>query len=818
MLFPFLSNHGVLGLNARNLLYIKPFNPRKAVAFADDKMKTKSFLSARGIPTAKVYARIDTREQLQSFDFSSLPDHCVLKPNYGFGGEGILILKGRRNGVFLEQGKQPITNEELVEHIEDILDGKFSVNGRMDRAFFEKILLPDDVFLPFRPAGLPDIRIVVFNLVPIMAMLRIPTAESDGKANVHLGGLGIGIDIAKGSTTHAAQYNRIITHMPHGGPVPVISIPRWEELLLTASRIQYTTNIGYLAVDLTLDDEQGPVLLEVNARAGLMVQVANLAPLRTRLERVEGLSVPTPEKGVRIAQELFGQKLRRPTSKDTTEARPILSLHETISIVGDGFRLEEACIVSPEEESTVFSRQLIDELIEHQLIEREEGNDESYKTKFSLGGRKIQTLVHVQENMPGPQRVIIGRRDVQGFLLDPGKREKKVSARSSKKVDLRAIDHALADADSELLLLKYMRPINIREERLRLVEDRRYNPLFLFREIDIDLDAMIKRLDDMRIDESPLGILLEKKRREMLLKFDVLRTRGNAQRFSEASKALYGMPTRLLTAQANAFLLTQIACDVPPPAEQLLSAQQAVPLFEEVLQKYGLHDWQIRVRENLVSDCATGGKHVYLRDGAMFSREHIAALIAHEIETHALTSENGSYQPFELFRRGFANYLETQEGLAVYNQNRVLSLHHEKRYGHARSVLAVAYALEHSFAHTRAYLQDELLYAPEKAISKTIELKRGIADTSEPGAFTKSIVYFRGLRSIEHFVQQGGNVQRLYIGKVALEDLALAELVPGLKQPLLIPMFLQPHAQPSTTNTGPTASSDSQMQKDDGIE
>jgi carbamoylphosphate synthase large subunit len=138
-MFP-LFRHGILGLNARNLLYLKPYNPKKAVAFADNKLKTKAYLSARGIPTAKIYARIENREQLRHFDFSSLPDECVLKPNYGFGGEGILILKGRKGGQFLEQGKKPIPEKYLREHIEDILDGKFSVNGMSDAAFFEKIL------------------------------------------------------------------------------------------------------------------------------------------------------------------------------------------------------------------------------------------------------------------------------------------------------------------------------------------------------------------------------------------------------------------------------------------------------------------------------------------------------------------------------------------------------------------------------------------------------------------------------------------------------------------------------------------------------
>jgi uncharacterized protein (TIGR02421 family) len=386
--------------------------------------------------------------------------------------------------------------------------------------------------------------------------------------------------------------------------------------------------------------------------------------------------------------------------------------------------------------------------------------------------------------------VIIGKRDLSGFLLDVGKREVKTAARSSVKIDMRAVDSALSEIDQQLILLKYLRPMNLREERQRLAEDKLYNPMFEFREIELDLDDLTKRIDAEHTDDSPLGILLGKKRKEMLHKINLLRARGDAKRFTDASQLLYGYPSAALIGSAAAFLRAQTACDLPPPDSELLSAEDAVPMFEEVIQKYGLHDWQVRVRENMVSDCATGGKRLYLRSGAWFSREHIAALIAHEIETHALTSENGSYQPFALFRRGFAGYLDTQEGLAIYNQNRMLSPHHEKRYGHARSVLGIAYALEHSFAQTRTYLERELHYQSDKALTKAIELKRGFSDTSQPGAFTKSLVYFRGLLAVERFIDEGGDIQRLYVGKIALEDLALAEQVPGLREPLVVPSFL----------------------------
>lgn len=794
-MFSFLSSHGVLGLNARNLLYIKPFNPRKAVALADDKLKTKAFLAARGIPVAKIFARIESHNQLHHFDFRSLPDECVLKPNHGFGGEGILILKGRKNGEFLEQGKRPISEQKLREHIEDILDGKFSVNGREDSAFFEKILVPAACFAPFRPAGLPDLRIVVFNLVPVMAMVRIPTANSGGKANVHQGGIGIGIDIAKGVTTHATQYNRIIDELPHGGSPAGLAIPGWEEILLVASRIQYITNIGYLAVDLTVDAEQGPVLLEVNARAGLMVQVANLAPLKTRLERVKGIKVSTPEKGVRLAQDLFGQKVE---SREVISAeRPVLGIRETIAIAGSGSSIEAPALISSEHDRTIFSKDLLTELQRIGGTEEPQGDEEGYRVKFQLGGRRIQTVVREGETDSLSVRAVVGRRDLAGFLIDPT-REAETPARATVKVDLRAVDKFLSQVDHDLLLLKHVKPVNYSEERQRAMEDHQYNPIFQYTPIDIDMDDIEARLLSLDVDDSPLGSLLRKKRRELLQRITILRARGDGRQFTEACAATFGTPSSVLLTSAMSVLKNREACDLPARGEDVLTAEQAVPLFEEVLTRYGLHDWQVSIRDQIVARVTVGSHYVYLRRDATFSKANLPALIAHEIETHVLTAENGNQQPYDLFRRGFANYLDTQEGLAIYNQNRFLSRYHEKRFGPARIILATAYALEHSFADTRTYLEQELGYHGEKALSKTIDIKRGLIYTEEPGGFTKGIVYFRGLRAIEHFVSEGGDLKRLYIGKIALEDLDLLEQIPGVKPPLLLPEFLR---EPATHTT-----------------
>ncbi len=789
-MFPFLSNHGILGLNARNLLYIKPFNPKKAVAFADDKLKTKAFLSARGVPAAKVYARIEDHRQLRSFDFSQLPAECVLKPNYGFGGAGIMVLKGRKNGEFLEQGKRAIPEREMCEHIEDILDGKFSVNGLPDSAFFEKLLVSDPCFAPFRPVGLPDIRIIVFNLVPVMAMLRIPTAESGGKANVHMGGIGIGIDIAKGVTTYATQYNKRLFTLPHGAPPSGIEIPRWEELLLIASRIQYITNIGYLAVDLTIDAEQGPVLLEVNARAGLMVQVANMAPLRSRLERVEGLTVSTPEKGVRLARELFGAKSKN-ASGDIVDDRPVLGLREAITVSGDGMTVDAAAMIVPDRERTLFSKTFLNELRKAGAATPVQGEESTFRVKFTLGGRKIQTVVEEGDIEAPSIRAYIGKRDLAGFLLDPSKETTHSPVRSRAKEDLRAIDKFLSQADEELLLLKHVKPVNLTQEWAKATMDKFYNPVFEYNPWPASFEELESRLITLSIDDSPTGLLFKKKRRELLQRLNLVRSRGDARRFTEASSALFGAPTSVLLASASAMLGDRAACELPPRPSELLTAEQALPFFLDTLKRYGLHDWEAVVDARTVARVTVGGQKITLRADALFSRTIIEALIAHELETHVLTAENGDHQPYGLFRRGFANYLDTQEGLAMFNQNRFLTPFTDKRFGPARNILGLAFALEHSFAETRNYLHTHLGYEPAKALSKAVDFKRGLSDTSLPGAFTKAVVYFRGLRAIEEFAARGGDLKRLYIGKIALEDLDILEQIPGLKKPVILPEFLR---------------------------
>ena len=82
--------------------------------------------------------------------------------------------------------------------------------------------------------------------------------------------------------------NEIITEHPDTEqPIIGVQIPHWETLLHQAAQCYELTGLGYQGVDLVLDKTKGPLILELNARPGLNIQIANRAGLLPRLHMVE---------------------------------------------------------------------------------------------------------------------------------------------------------------------------------------------------------------------------------------------------------------------------------------------------------------------------------------------------------------------------------------------------------------------------------------------------------------------------------------------------------------------------------------------------
>jgi alpha-L-glutamate ligase-like protein len=284
-----LKQAGVLGMNGRNADYIMRFNPRSSFPLVDDKLLTKKLAESFQIPTPVLYCVVDRYGDVSGFQ-EALRGICqfAVKPARGSGGSGIVLIRDCTEKGYVTQSGELISPQNLFYHISDILSGIYSLSGLEDRAIVEALIHPDPVFDDVSYQGVPDIRIVVYRGVPIMSMVRLPTKASDGKANLHRGAIGAGIELNQGTTITAVHRSRVVENHPDtGNPVSGIQVPYWDKMLWIAARSFEMTGLGYIGVDLVIDRDRGPLLLELNARPGLAIQLANRKGLKERLDRVD---------------------------------------------------------------------------------------------------------------------------------------------------------------------------------------------------------------------------------------------------------------------------------------------------------------------------------------------------------------------------------------------------------------------------------------------------------------------------------------------------------------------------------------------------
>lgn len=303
-----LRNKGVLGINQRNSDYIMRYNKRKLYPLVDDKLQTKQLAINAGIAVPKLYSIIKYNHQLKKLE-TLLEEHndLVIKPAHGSGGSGILVLTGKVGKLYKTPSGDLMTSNAIRHYISNILSGMYSLGGVPDHAFLEYRIKFDPIFDQVSFKGVPDIRIIVFRGVPIAAMVRLPTSDSNGKANLHQGAIGVGVNLETGCTTHGVIGNTTTTiHPDTGYSIAGLQLPRWKKILQIAVKCSDTVGLGYLGVDIVLDRALGPLMLELNARPGLNVQLANQRGLLANLKTVESMENIPAEVDQRVA---FAQSL-----------------------------------------------------------------------------------------------------------------------------------------------------------------------------------------------------------------------------------------------------------------------------------------------------------------------------------------------------------------------------------------------------------------------------------------------------------------------------------------------------------------------------
>lgn len=771
----------ILGMNARNLLYIKKFNHKKSISLADSKIKTKTYLSARGVPFAETFATVGSKAELQDWDFVSLlPKNFVIKPNEGSKGNGILIME-RRGDVFHTQDRD-YTEAELRAHMIDILDGAFSISGWFDTVLVEEQLLPDEWFRHFCQHGLADIRVIVFNLVPVAAMIRMPTALSGGKANLAQGGAGFGIDVTTGEILSFFQHKTL-----HHDVFPERyrflrwkKIGYWNDILLYSSQIQIFANLGYLALDWVITPT-GPKLLELNARAGLEVQNVNGIALRSRLRKVENIRITDPVKGVEIARSLFHEQ-------------PLFQIQEDKIL----YQKQKWCIIT----STSRSENIDIQLDMNAQVTVWNGDFLSAGSPISCtvvtydGARLSLPDITLDATLP-PGTLILASSDIPDYFIKPIiSPQYDIVYRYTQSTwpqSIIDIDETLYRMGKKVNLSYFLKPTNYYQELDSFISSQGlYNPVFqydfpeksFFENFLTETALLRDTVAGMSSEYASLAQLFFWKIDELEYKAELLRgySRENPVAIRDANRALFGDcdETLLALSQKKLVSLPDIEKTQKKLRGKLLSPAEVLAGVTKYCEEHNLADIPVAIRDRNFSRISISyGKNIRINisKNARIHAGELPAILAHELGVHLQRYMSGQALGLKIFQYGAGFYIQDEEWLAIYESLKHLPEEYEKNAMYIRYYLSYQ-AKTMNFCDLARLIQG--IYpdkTQEQIFSDTCRAKRWIRHTQRVGilGYMKDAVYLPGYLRMKEWIETGGDPYMLFQAKIKIADVPLMQ-------------------------------------------
>jgi hypothetical protein len=350
-------------------------------------------------------------------------------------------------------------------------------------------------------------------------------------------------------------------------------------------------------------------------------------------------------------------------------------------------------------------------------------------------------------------------------------------------VSLESADELLCAAASEALPLSHLEPTNSAEEAEKVAADPSYNPSYTYTaQNEGRLSRLRAQLEQLDLPGYGVGMFFRQARDYLLKRIDLRLNLGNDAHWRQP---LYPMaPDRVIT------LARRILSQPQPksrPVDRPFRASDQVRLVNSRLRQYNLLDWRVEVRTNIsATNTDPANRVVNLRADLTYSMEEMKRLVVHEVDTHVLRAVNGYAQPYRIFAVGAVpSYLMTEEGLAVVNEERMGYIDSLRTRVFAARVLAALSAHTQPFSTVYGELR-EYGFGHADAYTTTRRVKRGLADTSSPGGYIKDHAYLWGRVLVEEFVLSGGDLSRLYVGKIALEHVPFVDNL-GLMPPKYLP-------------------------------
>ncbi len=817
-----MLDFGILGNNARNLLYIKKFNDKKGIRLANNKLQTKDFLVERGIPFAKTYGIISDRKELYEFDFAYLPKkNFVVKPNQWSKGQGVYIVKyieeehpewiiekekhipakksrfqkrwAQVKKMFFQKfedhhhdgkyqiGEELLTDQEFRRRLLDILDGKYSMTLGWDKIIIEEKLVAGELFKDFCEYGLADIRVIVFNLVPVATMIRVPTKNSGGKANLAQWGLGFGIEVGSGKITSLLWKNKIRkTRFPKRfSQFQNKKLPYRNDILFLSSKVQYFVNIGYLALDRVITNEW-PKLLEINARAGLEVQKVSDTKLKNVLDKIADLKVVDPEKWVEIAKSLF-----TPEKSDLLWQSKLLYLSQYAKFIIKEKEEEEKFDVIVEVDLNkswnYMSQKLFDKIKEN----KRERYLDLYENDIILKKAKFSNLESLADN-----KIILGNKTASYYLIKPIHKTFAIVdivdpnyIKPLETAELHVIDQKIERLNKRLNLSSRLRPLNYFAELDKFITlHGKYNPIFKYKRPEEQ--KLIQAKDEISKLQEQLNKLTSWFKKLFLEKLEELETRRNLiLAYSKQDFDAIALYNRKLFGDFDDELLKiskEKVFALKEDNQKLLWEPLTLSEIEKTIEKY-LAEKKIYGVDivfsytNLSRISVIMGKNIKISISkhGIFREKELLSILAHEIDTHLVRYLNGLKSWWNILKSGTGFYLKDEEGLAIYNATKILPEDYDKISIYKEYFITKQLQ---NMSFTKSFELCKFMYPmknTEKLFKTVLRNKRGLINTGESKwvGFQKDKIYLDGFSKIDTWIQKGNSPDKLYKSKIKIEDL-----------------------------------------------
>jgi len=788
-------SRGILGQNARNLTYIRWGDFALWKSLADSKLGTKKFLAKQKIAVPETLWIIKRHSENTLEKISELTPPFVIKPNNWYGWKWIIVVDQKSaEGNFIANTWKVYTPWDIYEHLNYVLDWFFSLSWGRDTVLIEKkIILMQEIDLLWS-FGLPDLRIISYNMVPVMAMMRIPTAESDGKANIHGWACAVWIDIGTWKLTNISHRGKIVKTIPGIWDVRWITIPEWDKVLSLVVGVQKATGIKFLWCDVVLDEQSWPLLLEINIRPGLEIQNVNLAPLKARLDRVEWVEVSSVEKWVRLGRDLFSWDIEERIKN--LKVKEILWGREYLNLFHDGREFKYLSEIRISLEESQISRSFLEDVLKIELWDKKK-----IRLEWEILWVKKNFRFVISELRQG--NIVLWKNSLKWFLVDPYKYKKwenpplpwllvkdslNTAIKKTQEQQLMDIDKSLFAIDKQLLILKYITPLNIQEQRQIFIEKKgEYTPVFEYTKVPFDVNNLKKQLQKIDIPDIPHADIFMRKYEEIKNKLDYFTAfidqdaiemqRYSQKIFWEVEQELFEVSKKYITKRDSII-----------PEQEFLTASEVKDYMKKFNHIYGI---KVKVQEaDSTARFVMKGDTLLFKKWAKVWKREMRSIIAHEIEGHYLRKINGRKSSFTILSRWWAWYIETDEGIAIYNQNRFITPADKKYYSIYERYYFVQYGLKHSYKKLVKHLSEFYDGDYERVFAYMLRLKRWFIDPSREWVFMKDVVYVNGFHRVSDYLDAGWTLEDLYIGKLTLNDvesLAGSSLFLKHKKEIVIP-------------------------------